>query len=272
MTIVTSDDPTTLNALAAQAMRAATPVREAPKIDESSLDLPELFVTLPGGYIADDMSVVTDAEIRELNGHDEEAIAKSKDIARAMLTVLERGTVKIGDEKATRGVMDGLLMGDRDALLLAIYRATFGNEVPAERTCPHCLEPQSVIVNLAKDVPTVKFTDPMNDRFFTVKCRVGDVYASLPTGATHRDLLANTDHSVAEMNTKMLAACVQTINGSPAIGEADAKKLGIRDRQAITEEIGKRNPGPRLEKIVKACPSCGEDMEVPLSLSALFRF
>jgi hypothetical protein len=271
MTIVTPDDPTTLNTLAAQAMAAPAPVRETTTVDESSLELPDLFVELPGGYLGDDVRLVTEAEIRELNGHDEEAIAKSKDMARALLTILERGTVKIGDEKATRKVMDGLLMGDRDALLLAIYRATFGNKVPVERACTSCLETQTLTVDLVKDVPMVKFEDAMADRFFTVKCRVGEVYCTLPSGVTHREMLTNTDHSVAEMNTKLLAACIQTINGLPALGEADAKKLGIKDRGLITEEIGKRNPGPRLDKVQKACPSCGDTMEVPLSITALFR-
>ena len=37
------------------------------------------------------------------------------------------------------------------------------------------------------------------------------------------------------------------------------------------DEIIKRNPGPRLGEVTKACKACGELMALPLSLLDLFR-
>jgi hypothetical protein len=64
------------------------------------------------------------AEVRELTGADEEAIAKITDYGRSLLAILERGTVKIGDKPATKEVLDKLLAGDRDYLLMKIRIVT----------------------------------------------------------------------------------------------------------------------------------------------------
>ena len=45
----------------------------------------------------------------------------------------------------------------------------------------------------------------------------------------------------------------------------------MADREKLIAEIVEKNPGPRLGEVKKACQACGEDMETPLSLAALFR-
>jgi hypothetical protein len=45
----------------------------------------------------------------------------------------------------------------------------------------------------------------------------------------------------------------------------------MADRTKIVDEIIKRNPGPRLGEVKKACQACGEDILLPLSLLDLFR-
>ena len=117
-TIKAADNPALANKLIEEA------VAEKPMLKEVEITPPsDTIVTLPGGYITSTGEVITEAEVRELNGKDEEAISKAINLGRALITILQRGTVKIGTETATETMLDQMLIGDRDQLLLGILKA-----------------------------------------------------------------------------------------------------------------------------------------------------
>lgn len=251
------------------------------KIDEA-LETPEVKivtiapsdseVTLPGGFIAGDGSLVKYAEVRELNGVDEEAIAKAGSVGKALMIMLQRGVVSIGTEKATKEDIDSLLSGDRDTLLLGIRRMTFGDTISFSFACPHCKTDLDVEVDLTKDVPIKDLKDPIEDRTFIYESKKhGNIVVSLPTGLTQKKLLDNTERNVAEVNTILLAGCVESINGEPSIGASSVLKLGMADRERIIMEILNRAPGPRLGEVATTCEACGGEIPMPLTLSELFR-
>jgi hypothetical protein len=227
-------------------------------------------VTLPGGFIETSGEVVKIAEVRELNGVDEEAIANASSTGRALNLLLQRGLVKIGHRDATRDDLEVLLSGDRDAILLAIRKVTFGETVEYEIMCPSCRAEHTVVIDLTKDVPVVELDKP-EDRTWTMDLKSGIVTVALPTGITQRKLLENSDKTAAEMNTILLSGCVLKVNSEPSIGASTVLRLGMSDRAKIVAEIIKRNPGPRLGEVKKACEACGEDIDLPLSLVDLFR-
>jgi hypothetical protein len=149
-TISAAQDPALATKLAAEAIAEAT--QEVASSEEPRLTLPpDTSVTLPGGLLDPILGIVNTAEVRELNGADEEAVAKVNDVPKSLMVILERGTVKIGDEKATKADLDALLAGDRETLLLAIRKVTFGSEIklgPGE--CPECGEEQTFNIDLDK--------------------------------------------------------------------------------------------------------------------------
>ena len=98
----------------------------------------DTFVELPCGYITPAGEILKSAEVRELTGRDEEAIAKIDSLGKALNVMLSRGVVKVGNLEATEEVLDNLLAGDRDMLLLAIYRATFGDSAKVNVWCSNC--------------------------------------------------------------------------------------------------------------------------------------
>lgn len=267
-TISADIDPELLNSLAEKATQEKGP---ASPLDDSSLELPDCHLTLPGGYLTMEGEVFTDAEVRELNGADEEAIAKAPNVGRVLITVLERGIVSIGPHRITKEILDELLAGDRDALLLAIRRATFGDTVTYEITCNKCGAEQDVKIDLKDDLDVVTMTDP-TERTFTVKCRTGEVTCSLPTGRVQRDLMLQPDKTVAEQATLLLGACVMSVNDMPSMGVSTVKKLGIRDREKILAQIAKRNPGPRLTSVKAPCMTCEEELAIQVTMADLFRF
>lgn len=265
MTEITTSDPAIVEALTKQLDEQ--PVAEIKTVAPSNSD-----VTLPGGYITGEGTVVKYAEVRELNGLDEEAISKAGSVGRALLVMLQRGLVSVGMEKVTKEMLDQMLGGDRDAILIGIRKLTFGNEVTFSFPCPHCKEDLDVIVNLDEDIPMKSLEDPVEDRVFEYESKNhGIITVGLPTGATQRKLLENSDKTVAELNTILLTGCVQTINGVLSIGASSVLKLGMADRENIIAKIIDKNPGPRLGEVSTTCEACGEGIPMPLSLADLFR-
>ena len=226
-------------------------------------------VKLPGGLVVDGQ-LVTTAEVRELTGLDEEAIAKAATTGKALSILLQRGLVKIGDKAATAEDLDNLLSGDRDAILLGIRKITFGDTVKYNMTCPNCVVTQDVTISLTDNVP-VKTLDNQLERTWRVETNKGYVTVSLPTGATQKKLFENVDKSAAEINTMLLAGCVLSVNDVPSMGASTVLNIGIGDRAKIIDEVLSRNPGPRLGEVTTDCQACGETIAFPLSLVDLFR-
>jgi hypothetical protein len=244
--------------------------------EESSKEIltsapPSNEVTLPGGFISKDGSLVKYAEIRELNGADEEAIAKAGSIGSAISTVLTRGLVTLGGDKVKSSDLETLLGGDRDAILLGIRIATFGKEVNVPTVCTSCGKDQILGIDLETDVEVKELDNPIADRTFSVETKAGEVVLCLPNGITQKKLMEASDKVTAELITIILSGCIVSINGSPSMGRSTALSLGILDRENLVSAIYDRSPGPRLGEVSKACEACGTDISVSLGLADLFR-
>lgn len=262
---ISTTDPNVINKLASD-------LEKAPEAEVKTVAPSNNEVSLPGGFIAGDGSLVKYAEVRELNGLDEEAISKSGGTGKALIAMLQRGLVALGTEKPTKDDLESLLSGDRDAILVGIRRATFGDTVDYNVTCASCLEQLKVTVNLATDIPVVTLDDPIEGRQFVYESKTkGEIVVSLPTGLTQKKLLENLDKTRAEVNTLVLADCVESVGGEPSVGVLSVQKLGMSDRENLVDEIIKRSPGPRLAEVKTTCEACGEEIPMPLSLADLFR-
>jgi hypothetical protein len=262
-----------LNALTKKVLSSLTP-QSAPVIEP----YPECYVQLPGGLVADDGEVLQDAEVQELTGEHEELLAKARQApnpAKFISTLLQCGVVSIGDVKATPAILDGMLQGDLDMLILGIRRATFGEDFELNGLeCPHCGEANDLQLNLS-DIPVRKLEDP-EQREYVVDLRKGrKARITLPTGALQTELFKKP-LTIPEMNTVTLAHCIlsfvdATGNETPCNGLNDVKKLGLADRRAVQDFIYNINPGPRYDEVSGSCPSCEGELTIPLSVGALFR-
>lgn len=227
-------------------------------------------VKLPGGFMKG-TELITTAEVKELNGSDEEAIARAGSTGKSLQVLLQRGLVKLGAHEATKEDLDTLLAGDRDAVLIGIRCATFGEDLTLTVRCPSCGDQHDATVNLIDDVPVKTLKDPTSDRAWEVKTKMGTVVVALPNGIVQRKLMENIDKTSAEINTLLLSGCIVSIDGIPSVGASTALSLSMADRSKILDSIIDRNPGPRLGEVKKACKACGEEIQLPLSLVDLFR-
>jgi hypothetical protein len=227
-------------------------------------------VELPGGYINAAGEVIKTAEVRELNGKDEEVISKTSNLGKAILTILQLGTVKIGNEPATDAILDDLLIGDRDAILLGILKATFGSKINVPIFSNN--EQKLVEIDVNADIKTKILTDSINQRVFTVKGKTLEYTVKLPNGIVQKEMINNMDKTSAELSTIILENTVVRIGETPVYSKSQVQALSVVDRRKIIEEINKRAPGPQFEDVVITDPDTGSEVTVPINLGSLFQF
>lgn len=267
-TINAAENPALAQQLLSQVNKEPEKVIEEAKIVPPS----ETVVTLPGGFINAAGEVVTQVEVRELTGRDEEFIAKANSVGRVLTSILSRGTVLIGDQEATEDLLDQMYAGDRDSVLLGIFRATFGRFSEVSSWCSGCEEFKTLQINVDEDIEVKKLSDPVGDRVFTVKGKSNEYTVTLPTGKVQKELLFNSDKTLAEMTTILLEGTVRDINGTPVYSKQQVQNIGLADRRSIADALNKRSFGPIFEDVKAACPDCSGEVVAPISLGTLFQF
>ena len=219
-----------------------------------------------------------EAEVRELTGADEEALAKAKDQYAFFSTALALGVVRLGEidladlPLAQRKYHLGeLLIGEREQLFLKLVQVSFGDEKTISFTCPVCQADNDTTLLLSEDFPPKEVPD-IESVLLTYTTAKGDVLDYRPaTGADQEEALARKGASTAEQNTLMLSRCITKVNGGLVVDPIDyARNLGIRDRQAILEKLIDRQPSITLE-VKPPCSSCGTEQTVSLVWGDLFR-
>lgn len=263
--------PESLNAITQKVLSATT---QAPEIGS----FPETHVKLPAGLITS-KGLVRDAEVQELTGEHEEALAKARannNPARFVQVLLTSGVISIGDEKVSTQTLTSLLQGDIDALLLGIRKATFGSEFEIEQvSCPNCGELNDLKMDLS-NIPFKELEDP-EVREFEVALRFGrKAKVVFPTGEVQAELYKKTQLTPPEMVSILLSHCVLGFtekDGSfrPCNGLVDVKKLGKLDRDKLNKFIYENQPGPRYDEVKAVCHSCESEVEVPLNVGLLFQ-
>jgi hypothetical protein len=245
-----------------------------PTIDEPG----EVTVDLPAGWLTPEGLLVTKATVRELNGYDEERLSRvdmQKNGAAYVTELLVLGVEELGGQKPTKKILQELLIGDRDALVLGIRTATYGNEVEFKLTCPECDTESAIGVLLDEDVDVVRLEDPLVRRFDVKLRNGGTALVALLTGVAQEAVAADfVKKTTAEINTVMLAKSVVAINGKPVMGRnEDVQMLSAADRGTITDFIAEHQPGPQLNKEIPVpCAVCGNEFRILLGLPNLFRF
>lgn len=238
--------------------------------------LPADTVTLPGGFIDADGVLHTEARIREINGSDEEAMARelrnpTVNIPKVVDLILKRCVLEIGSHGSTPLLLGQMLTGDRSALMLAIRILTFGTdwEVP-DFPCRLCGQTFGVVIELENDIKTKTMDNP----------RVQDVEVSLRnghlalvhllTGEVQLEMVGDGNRTGPEEATIAIDRSIRSLDGNPVMGHI-AQKMSMADRRKIVQAMADAQPGPQMEEVVVTCTECGRDAEYQFNLVDLFR-
>lgn len=231
----------------------------------------ELDVMLPGGIFQPDGTRLRKVEVRELNGADEERLSRAKDIGAYKRLLLELGVERIEERQPTKGLLGEMLMGDRDHLIVAIRRATFGDTMEFPIVCRNCKEEQEIEYHFVDDLPIREFEG--ESEVLAITLRDGrKATVSLPTAADEDSILASADNStISEGNSQMLQRIVIDIDGVPITSKQEVLNLGMADRRKILDEVYEHRVGPQFDEVTYECARCGEGGPVILSVFEMFR-
>ena len=239
--------------------------------------LPDTHVELLAGVVNQlEGTSVTDAEVRELTGADEEALASpavARSVAKFVQAIVGRGTKTLGGVAPTPAAFDSLLIGDREILLLAIRKATYGSELELETRCPHCDARDEDYVFDLNDVD-VRPLERLEDAIygFDVELPSGrSARVSLPCAVDQDALLQAEKKNTAELDTLMLSRCVTKLDGELVMGQATVRNLSVKDRRELLKQINERTPGPRLGEAKRTCGACEKEFGLGLGLLDIFR-
>lgn len=239
-------------------------------------DAPGTTITLPRGLW--NGSWQTKAQVRELTGVDEEALAKAKDPADVFDTVLGLGTQRIGSIELTalsqaerEGTLRQLLLGERDQLFMAVVQATFGDVKKLSIRCTACNADQELVLTLSEDFKPREVTE-VDGASFTYTSSKGDVIQYHPvTGDDQAEALRRKGASTAEQNTILLSQVIDSVNGKDLLNPVDyARGMSMLDRQKLLIELAERQPSIDLT-VSAPCAECREEQTLILSWVDIFR-
>lgn len=254
-------------------------IADTTKPDEPEIDLPrDGQVHLLWGIEVDGIRYRT-ASVKELNGGDEEALARldpsmwNHGIVQSDL-VLRRATESIGPVNVADNpsLLLNLLIGDRDILFKEILLSTAGTVQEYKNVvCLKCQFEHDIEVDFENLLIDPKMPDGINPERISVELRNGiKVEFRWPTG---KDQMAvyqgNVKLTQPEANTAMMTRCILTVGGQvePDV-KAWAQKLGVKDRQIVLAEMSKM-PVVSFKEDEVPCTSCGAPLPVSFGWASL---
>lgn len=221
----------------------------------------------------------THVTVRELTGIDEESLARVKTVQDMFDAVIALGTVRIGTVELglmplseRQGLLQQLLLGERDQLYLAVVQATYGDAKTLSYTCPTCDEVQELTLTISEDFKPREVDEVERTQFVYTTSKGKEITYRPAIGADQLAALGRKGASPAEQNTIILSRCITDVDGAGVIlNPVDyARGLAMRDRQALLALLVERQPSVDLSVTVN-CVACREEQTIPLGWGDLFR-
>lgn len=243
----------------------------------------QLTVLLPGGYIDSGGEVYREVELAALTGREEELLADSRVRASAALvtTILSRCVRRIGAiSPVSEEVARGLLVADRQYLLLKLREATFGEQVRASLFCPwpDCGK-RAALAFAIDDIPVTESEDkgPAYTMALSPQAAFlgdhGEAYREitfrLPNGGDQEAISPILAENEAWALTLLLRRCIRSIGPLKDPDEEAIARLSPLARMEIEREM--EAVAPKVELTMESnCPECGRAFAVPFDLQGFF--
>lgn len=229
------------------------------------------------GYKDENGIVHTEFEYREMDGTDEEAIAKPKVKSSGALitrTLLERCLVRIGAiEKSTvkpsewTSIIQSLAIGDQDYAMLKIREISLGEELEVSHKCPSCKTKINSVFTI-DELPLVPYKGLEEIEFelpkgFTDK--EGKLHSTgvlrHATGLDREALDKMITQNPSVANTLLLARCIKSLGTAPVTDDL-LRKLSLRDRNFLFDLIREESFGYDVNDFEIECPNCGRELSI----------
>lgn len=243
----------------------------------SKPDIPQIeppgsgSVSLMWGIAGEDGERLVRAEVRELNGADEEAMSRLDDKDPAYYTdlvdlVVRRATVSIGGVNVTpvnvASMTGDLLVADRELLFKQVILSTFGKERSYSGiNCPFCNAENDIEVDFEGLIEVEELSGEPSLQLKLRDGRTVDIH--YPRGNDQRYVYENSKterQTPAGYNTRMIARCIDAVDGQPLSPNRALKfalDLVIADRRTLVTAIA-GGPAVKFKEVEVPCTECGE--------------
>jgi hypothetical protein len=258
----------------------ATMVEFTPAMAGSIENWAEGRLVLPGGILDASGNAHQTVWVRQLTGADEERLAERKyrNGAHQVTDFLTHVVVKVDglEPPVTEEQVAGMIIGDRDYLLLRLRQIALGDKVEQVLRCPAAGCGKKVDVEFLIGELAVRRTERVLPEYeFALAETVwpGDETSwrgaiRFPTGADHEAVLAAGENTAAA-NTALLSRILVRLGSRRALDVEAVRNLPLSARQQIIGFLKRLMPGPDLTVEIQ-CPHCGSDMTYPFDLHGFF--
>jgi hypothetical protein len=221
---------------------------------------------LPCGFLAPDGELITEVQLREITGVEEDLLA-AKNIpgAKKMTQLIANCLVRLGpvvDKPILVNCARALTIGDRAFLMLAIRRVTLGDEFPYEAKCTECEKKFFVSVDLSTlEVKTMP--DPKKRVYEVMLPRAQKVARwHVMTGKEEETLAkAKTDDRISAA----VLCRLDTLDGQPATFD-HVRAMSMLDRDFLREQFDEMEGGIDTTLELE-CTHCGETFTTDLEVN-----
>jgi len=236
---------------------------------------------LLAGYKDEEGVIHTEFEIREMTGVEEEVISKPEiksNGGKVINTLLERCCTRIGSYTRKevgnikwKNIIQNLISGDQDYILLQIRKQSIGEELELTHQCPNPECKAKLETKVALDeLEIVHFKGDYEIHFELpkgYKDRQGNIHRSgvlhLPKGLDREILDPMARKNLGQANTLMLTRCIKSL-GTIQVTNEIMRKLSIKDRDYLFTLL-KDNMCGVQPKVKVECVSCLTEFEGSLN-------
>lgn len=229
------------------------------------------------GYKDEQGVVHTEFEFREMNGADEEAIAKPKvkeNSAIVTRVLLERCIVRIGTIEKDKvkasewtNIIQSLTVGDQDFAMMSIRELSLGDELEVAHKCPNCKTKIESVFTI-DELPLKPFNGLEEIEFELPKGfrdKEGKVHKEgvlrYATGLDREVLSKLITQNPSLANTLLLTRCIKSL-GDVKITDETFRQLSLRDRNYLFKTITENAFGYDVTNFEIECPNCGNSLSI----------
>lgn len=242
-----------------------------------------MLVKLPIGLQAGEKTV-TDVEIKELDGFARQILSDKelrRNAAKMTTAVLKHVVVSIDGKPATENQIRTMYTADRNTLMIAVQRASVGDEVKARYSCSWCSEGFEIVEDLSK-LEFTTWENPLQEVTVTLPAGYtdvegtthADVVLGIPTGLDEEILAPMLQNNYGTWTNSLLARKVKSFGSLDmdkfaGMGIKIIQSLGIKDLDAMIVALLTNMPGYQLKHKVM-CPACAKETEQILDMQYFF--
>lgn len=211
--------------------------------------------TLPHGALLDGR-LDREVEVRVPTGADELHVLESaRSRAEQITRLLERCMIRLGAGEPTPATVQSLVAGDREASLLHLRAAAFGQRLDCQLDCPVCGEAMELELSV-HELLVPPYPDPQRD-YEAVLAGGERIRFRLPTGGDLEEAARSSDDPERAAIGLLECCVVQAGHG------AERRSLSGRLREELAQRLAEADPQAELA-LVMSCPECGAEVRATL--------